>query len=151
MKIRKFQPQKDLQRLEAYLRNQYMVNRNMTSWLPERLHDLIYRMGAQEVDGGRKKSVEYIFLWEENEEIVACILPDGDAIYMSIKNGFEHLFSTVLTYAEQNCLPLFKRKRTALWIFGLLQMTALLTDRIFLCFQVMKDRLRRIMITMYIP
>lgn len=109
MQVRKFQPDADLQKLEEYLRNQYLENKNMTSWLPERLHDLIYRMGAQETDGGRKKSIDYIFLWEENEKIVACILPDGDAIYMSIKNGYEHLFSTVLSYSEKNCLPLFER------------------------------------------
>ena len=60
MKIKKFQLDADLQRLEEYLRNQYLENKNMTSWLPERLHDLIYRMGAQETDGGRKKSVDYI-------------------------------------------------------------------------------------------
>ena len=52
MQIRKFQPDKDLQLLETYLRNQYFTNKNMSSWLPERLHDLIYRMGAQEADGG---------------------------------------------------------------------------------------------------
>ena len=109
MQIRKFQLDKDLQNLEIYLRNQYCQNKNMSSWLPERLHDLIYRMGTQEADGGRERSVDYIFLWEENEKIVACILPDGDAIYMSIKNGYEHLFSTVLSYSEKNCLPLFER------------------------------------------
>ena len=109
MKVRKFQPDTDLRGLEDYLRNRYLANRNMTSWLPERLHDLIYRMGAQETDGGRKKSVDYIFLWEENEEIVACILPDGDAVYVSIKNGYEHLFSSILSYSESNCLPLFER------------------------------------------
>lgn len=109
MNIRKFQLDKDLQKLEAYLRNQYMANKNMTSWLPERLHDLIYRMDTQHTDRGMKKSVDYIFLWEDKEEIVACILPDGDAIYMSIKKGFEHLFSTMLAYAEQNCLPLFEK------------------------------------------
>ena len=109
MQIRKFQPEKDLEKLETYLRNQYFENKNMTSWLPERLHDLIYRMDAQHTDAGKEKSVDYIFLWEENEEIVACILPDGDAIYMSIKNGFEHLFSSILEYAEKNCLPLFNK------------------------------------------
>ena len=70
MQVRKFQLDADLQNLEEYLRNQYLDNKNMTSWLPERLHDLIYRMGAQEPDGG-PKSADYIFLWEENEKIVA--------------------------------------------------------------------------------
>ena len=109
MQIRKFQQDKDLQSLEAYLRNQYFLNKNMSSWLPERLHDLIYRMGTQESDGGRARSMDYIFLWEENGEIVACILPDGENIYISIKNGFEHLFRSILAYSEKNCLPLFQK------------------------------------------
>ena len=109
MNIRKFQLDQDLQSLETYLRNQYLVNKTMTSWLPERLHDLIYRMGAQEEDRGSEKSMDYIFLWEENGEIVACILPDGENIYISIKNGFEHLFSSILAYSEKNCLPLFHK------------------------------------------
>ena len=58
MEVRKFRLHCDLQKLEVYLRNQYLENRNMTSWLPERLHDLIYRMGAQETDGGREKSAD---------------------------------------------------------------------------------------------
>ena len=110
MKIKKFQLDADLQRLEEYLRNQYLENKNMTSWLPERLHDLIYRMGAQETDGGRKKSVDYIFLCEEDAKIIACILPDGDSIYISIKNGYEQLFGSLLAYSEENCLPLFSRE-----------------------------------------
>ena len=111
MQVRRFQLDADLQYLEGYLRNQYLENKNMTSWLPERLHDLVYRMVAQETDGGRKKSVDYIFLWEENEEIIACVLPDGDAIYISIKNGYEHLFASILAYSENNCLPLFGREK----------------------------------------
>ncbi len=107
MKVGKFQIDKDLDRLETYLRNQYMINKNTTSWLPERLHDLIYRVSAHEADQGIEKSMDYIFLWEENEEIVACILPDGENIYFSIKKGFEDLFSTLLSYSEDACLPLF--------------------------------------------
>lgn len=109
MHIRKFQPDKDLERLETYLRKQYFTNKNMSSWLPERLHDLIYRMGAQETDGGRARSMDYIFLWEEAGELVACILPDGENIYISIKAGFEHLYSSMLAYSQKNCLPLFHK------------------------------------------
>lgn len=109
MQISKFRPDADLQRLETYLRNQYRENHNMTSWLPERLHDLIYRMRAQEEDGGRVRSMDYIFIWEEKGEIVACILPDGENIYMSIKKGFEGLFPELLSYSEKNCLPLFHK------------------------------------------
>lgn len=109
MQVRKFQLDRDLNKLETYLRNQYSENRNMTSWLPERLHDLIYRMGAQEADGGRERSMDYIFLWEEKEELVACILPDGENIYMSMKKGFEYLYPSLLSYSEQNCLSLFHK------------------------------------------
>ena len=109
MQIRKFRPDPDLPRLEAYLRDQYFANRNMTSWLPQRLHDLIYRMGAQEADNGSARSMDFIFLWEECGEIVACILPDGENIYISIKQGFESLYSTILAYSEQHCLPLFHK------------------------------------------
>jgi GNAT superfamily N-acetyltransferase len=107
MQIRKFQPATDLQKLEAYLRQQYFANQNMSSWLPERLHDLIYRVSAQEIGGGRERSMDYIFLWEENGEIIACILPDGENIYTSIKAGFEQLYPTLLSYSEEHCLPLF--------------------------------------------
>ena len=109
MEIKKFDLENDLIRLEEFLRNQYLENRNMTSWLPERLHDLIYRMDTQYTDEGKQKSSEYIFLWEDNDEIVACILPDGDAIYISIKNGYEDLFESIVSYAEGNCKPLFEK------------------------------------------
>ena len=109
MEIRKFQQDTDLPRLEAFLRNQYLANRNMTSWLPARLHDLIYRVAPHERDGGRKESKDYIFLWEDQGEIVASILPDGENVYFSIQTGFEYLFPDLLAYSEKNCTPLFQR------------------------------------------
>jgi len=119
MNIRKFQLHKDLSDLETYLRSQYLSNRNMSSWLPQRLHDLIYRTGAQESDRGITRSADYIFLWEENERIVACILPDGENIYISIKSGFEYLYKDILSYSEENCLPLFHKAdddSTKIWV-----------------------------------
>ena len=110
MKIKRFNLETDLKKLENYLRNQYLENKNMTSWLPERLHDLIYRMDTQYTDEGNPKSSDYIFIWEDNEEIVGCILPDGDAIYISIKKGYEDLYKTIVNYAEENCKPLFKKE-----------------------------------------
>ena len=110
MRIRKFNIETDLKKLELFLRNQYLENKNMTSWLPERLHDLLFRMDTQYTDAGKPKSSDYIFLWEDNNEIVGCILPDGDAIYMSIKKGYEDLYKTIIDYAEENCKPLFKKE-----------------------------------------
>lgn len=110
MQVRRFQPDTDLSKLERYLRERYLVTRNMASWLPERLHDLIYRMSAQEQDGGQERSVDHIYLWEENDELIACILPDGENIYMSIRNGFEYLYPTLLSYSEEHCLPMFHKE-----------------------------------------
>ena len=42
MEIKRFNLNTDLMKLENYLRNQYLENKNMTSWLPERLHDLVF-------------------------------------------------------------------------------------------------------------
>ena len=50
MNIKNFDLESDLERLENFLRIQYMKNKNMTSWLPERLHDLIYRMDTYYID-----------------------------------------------------------------------------------------------------
>lgn len=110
MQIKKFNLETDLQKLENYLRNQYLENKNMTSWLPERLHDLIFRMDTQYTDKGNPKSSDYIFIWEENEEIIGCILPDGDAIYISIKKGYEELYKSIVKFAEDNCKPLFEKE-----------------------------------------
>lgn len=110
MEIIKFNLERDLKKLESFLRSQYLENKNMTSWLPERLHDLIYRMDTQYTSDGKNKSSDYIFIWEDNDEIVSCILPDGDAIYMSIKKGYENLYKSIVSYAEKNCRPLFEKE-----------------------------------------
>ena len=41
MEVKRFNLESDFKKLEDYLRNQYIENKNMTSWLPERLNDLI--------------------------------------------------------------------------------------------------------------
>ncbi len=107
MQPRRFQIERDLDRLEAYLREQYLLHRHADAWLPERLHDLIYRVSAQEADEGRTRSADYIFLWEEDEEICACVLPDGENIYVSIRDGFAHLFPSMVRFSETHCRSLF--------------------------------------------
>ena len=107
--IRRFQPERDLERLEAYLRQRWQESRKPVSWLPQRLHDLYYRMSAMEADEGRPRSADYIFLWERGGEIAACLLPDGENVYFSQKPGHEALFPAMLAFAEQNCLPLFRQ------------------------------------------
>ena len=108
MLIKRFKKEEDLEKLEDFLRSQYYENKNMTSWLPERLHDGIYRMNAQQEDKGKEKSSDYFFLWEENDEIVGCVLTDTDTIHIFIKNDHEELYEEMVKYAEENCRPLFE-------------------------------------------
>ena len=108
MLIKRFKAEDDLEKLEEFLRNQYLENKNMTSWLPERLHDVIYRMDAQTTDSGKEKSSDYFFLWLENDEIVGCILTDTDTVHIFIKSGFKALYEDMVKYAEENCKPLFE-------------------------------------------
>lgn len=108
MQIKRFEMERDFDRLQAFIRDQYRENHNIASWPPQRLHDLIYRLDIQHLERyGGKKSRDYIFLWEEEGQIAACTLPDGDAIYAAVKNGYEQLFPEILTYAETHCIDLF--------------------------------------------
>ena len=108
MLIKKFILEEDFSKLEEYLRKQYIKTKTMQSWLPQRLNDLVYRMDRQYLDKGMPKSSDFITMWIENNEIVGCILPDGDAIYISTEN--ENIFEEILDYAEENCKPLFEVK-----------------------------------------
>ncbi len=109
MLIKRFDIEEDLEKIEAFLRNQYFENTNMTSWLPERLHDVIYRMDVQLTDEGKEKSSDYFFMWEENNAIIGCVLTDTDTIHIFIKKEFENLYEEMVMYAEENCRPLFKK------------------------------------------
>ena len=110
MQILKFEQNRDLDRLEDFLRDRYLENRTAAAWLPERLHDIIYRVGAQETAEGSERSADHMYYWEENGEIVACILPDGENIYVAIRSGYEHLFPSMIDFSEKNCLQMFSRQ-----------------------------------------
>ena len=110
MQIKKFCMDTDFSRIDNFLRQQYYENKNMTSWLPQRFHDIVYRVDAQyteKPDGIASK--DFIFMWQESDRIVACILPDGDAIYMSIQRSYENLFPEMFTFAEDNHTVLFTK------------------------------------------
>lgn len=109
MEIKKFNLDQDFKKVEVYLRERYMQNKNMTSWLPQRFNDLIYRIDEQANDKNKPLSRDFIYLFEDNKVLVACILPDGDAIYISIKNGYESKFKDIVEYAEKNCRQLFQK------------------------------------------
>ena len=66
MVIKRFNINEDMEKVEDFLREQFFKNKNMTSWLPERLHDDVYRMDIQLQDEGKEKSSDYFFLWIES-------------------------------------------------------------------------------------
>lgn len=107
--IKKFEMNADYHRVITFLTECYKENKNMECWLPARFDDLVYRIDTLYKDErGLKASKDYIFIFEEDEQIVAVILPDGDSFNSAIKRGYEHIFPQMLDLAEKELLPLFK-------------------------------------------
>lgn len=110
MNIKKFSLKEDYERVSKFLADCYRENKNMTCWLPERFDDLIYRVDTLYRDErGMKASQDYIYIFEESNEIVGIIVPDGDSFNSCIKNGHEEIFCKMLDIAEKELLPLFKK------------------------------------------
>ena len=110
MNIKRFNKEEDYNRIVKFLADQYVKNKNMVCWLPERFDDLIYRIDTLYHDErGLEKSSDYIFIFEDNNEIVGVILPDGDSFNSCIKEGYENIFSQMLDLSEKELKPLFER------------------------------------------
>lgn len=108
MKIRKFNMERDYERVRNFLTECYLENHNMECWLPARYEDLIFRVDTLYRDERNKlASQDYIFIWEENDNIVAVIIPDGDSFNTSIKRDYEYLFPEMLDIGERELIPLF--------------------------------------------
>lgn len=107
--IKKFEMNADYDRVIDFLSECYNENKNMECWLPARFDDLVFRIDTLYKDErGLKASKDYIFIFEEDKQIVALILPDGDSFNSSIKRGYEYVFPQMLDLAEKELLPLFK-------------------------------------------
>lgn len=111
MKIKKFNINEDYETILKFLSECYKNNKNMSCWLPARFDDLINRIDVlYKEERGNEANRDYIYIWEENDEPVAVILPDGDSFNTSIKPGYEYLFSEMLDLGEQKLIPLFDPK-----------------------------------------
>ena len=110
MIIKKFNKKDDYERVIQFLTNCYKENKNMVCWLPERFDDLIFRIDTLYHDErGLKKSSDYTYIFEENNEIIGLIVPDGDSFNSCIKNGYEKIFSKMVELSEKELLPLFEK------------------------------------------
>lgn len=110
MIIKKFNYDEDYSKVINFLRDNYKINRNMVSWLPQRFDDLIYRVDTLYRDErGLLASQDYVYIFEEDNNIVGLIIPDGDSFNSCIKNGYEKIFSEMIDIAEKELQPLFKK------------------------------------------
>ena len=110
MIIKKYDKERDYERINRFLVNEYNQNKNMVCWLPQRFDDLIFRIDTLYHDErGGERSADYIYIFEDNGEIVGVILPDGDSFNSCIKEGYENVFSEMLDLAEEALLPLFEK------------------------------------------
>ena len=109
MKVQRFNKQRDFDRVIDFLTDCYKENKNMECWLPERFDDLINRIDIlYKEERGKEANQDYTFLWEENNKIVAMLVPDGDSFNSCIKRGYEYLFTEMLDLGEKELLPLFE-------------------------------------------
>lgn len=110
MLIKRFNKTEDYERVIGFLTEQYKHNKNMSCWLPQRFDDLIFRIDTlYKIERGKEASQDYIYIFEEDNEIVGLILPDADSCNTSIKEGYEHIFSEMIDLAEKELLPLFEK------------------------------------------
>ena len=110
MIVKKFDREKDYDRISAFLSEQYMINRNMLCWLPQRFDDLVFRLETLYVDERKgESSLKHILIVEDHEEIVGLVLPDGDSFNSCIRNGYEFIFPRMLDMGEKELAPLFKK------------------------------------------
>lgn len=109
MTVKKFEIKEDYERVSGFLTDCYRHNKNMVCWLPERFDDLLLRIDTLYRDErGQKASSDYIYIFEEDHEIVGVIIPDGDSFNSCIKRGYEYIFGDMLDLAEKELQPLFE-------------------------------------------
>ena len=92
----------DYKQVIKFLQEQYQINQNEDCWLPQRWEDMEYRVGVMVVDRGGEDWHDRIYLWEDNEKLVAIMNSEGKKeAFMHIAKGYEYLFSEMLNLAEQ--------------------------------------------------
>ncbi|MDE6292855.1 MAG: GNAT family N-acetyltransferase [Bacilli bacterium] len=110
MEVKRYDKKVDYERVLNFLKERYLENKNMECWLPARFDDLVHRIDTLYRDErGKEASSDYIFIYEEEGEIVGLITPDGDSFNSSIKRGYEYIFKDMLDLAEKELTPLFER------------------------------------------
>ena len=108
MKIKKFNFNQDYEKCIRFLTESYKENQNIQCWLPQRFDDFIFRIGNME---RHKRSIDFIYLCEEDDKLVGLIVPDDASFNSCIKTGYEHVFGPMVAFAEKNLSPLFEKDK----------------------------------------
>lgn len=100
----------DYNKIIKFLQEQYLVNKNEDSWLAQRWEDMEYRVGVMVIDRGGEDWHDGIYLWEDNNKLVAIMNSEGKKeAFMHVAKGYEYLFPEMLNIAEQT-YPFVKYK-----------------------------------------
>jgi mycothiol synthase len=103
---RPYQHPKDYEKIIAFLREMYLLNRDQTCWLPQRWEDMEYRIRTLHLDRGEPDWHDSIHIWEVGDQIVGiCNGEDDDRIFVQIRNGYEKLFTEMLDWIENKKNP----------------------------------------------
>lgn len=104
MIIKRRYKKEDYNGIIAFLRQEYMQNKNENSWLAQRWEDMEYRVDVLHTKERNKPSWhDCIMIWEDDGKIVAvCNNEGGNECWMHITKGYEFLYPEMLTWAEQN-------------------------------------------------
>jgi hypothetical protein len=98
---RPYQHPKDYEKIIAFLREMYLINRDQTCWLPQRWEDMEYRIRTLYLDRGESDWHESIQIWEDNDQVVGiCHGEDKMTTFTQIRKGFEKLFPEMLDWVE---------------------------------------------------
>ena len=106
MQVKKFDFNRDYDKCIQFLTDCYRENGNMTCWLPQRFDDLIFRV----VGIPRHNQLsDFIYLFEEKNQIIGLVIPDDAAFNSCIRKGYEHIYPQMLDLAEEELLPVMER------------------------------------------
>ena len=102
MQVKKFKVNKDDDRVIEFLRDYYNENKNISSCLPQRFDDLIFRVDTlYKNERGLKAFQDYTYIFENNNKIVRLVVLNCDSFNSCIKTGYEKIFNDMLDIVER--------------------------------------------------
>lgn len=109
----------DYEKIMAFLKEMYGINKNQSCWLPSRWEYAEFLVNTLYVERGWKSWENYIKIWEENHQIVAIAhIEDTCNTFLQVRPGYNNLELEMLEWSENNCtIPVDegKKERIVIW------------------------------------